>query len=270
MKKYLLKALIILIVLVSVGCSDGNNANNKKMTLDLIEIGTRTGYYTGELKDGLPNGIGKFTTKNPAGETWSYEGEFVNGQFEGKGKLSWEALEHEEGTYKNSALNGKGKYYNSSGKLIYKGDYVDGIREGKGAYYNGDEVTYKGTFKNGEPTSKSYKKACEQVDYNRIMKFIDKYYNAPVMIRGKINQVIEYDEDNVVGYLVAVENLKDEFDTKNFYVEYYFDDGAEKFLKDENVTIWGQSFDTYTYENILNMEVTVPYIEAKYIQSEDN
>ncbi len=37
-----------------------NSAENTEMTLDLTPFGERSGQYTGEISNGLPNGSGKF------------------------------------------------------------------------------------------------------------------------------------------------------------------------------------------------------------------
>ena len=41
-----------------------------------------------------------------------------------------------EGEYLNGKRNGKGKEYNKYEKLIYKGEYLNGKRNGKGKEYN--------------------------------------------------------------------------------------------------------------------------------------
>lgn len=64
-------------------------------------MGDRTGTYTGDLVDGLPDGVGKFVAKNLLGEVWTYEGEFVQGHFEDEGVTTWETGQIELGTYKN-------------------------------------------------------------------------------------------------------------------------------------------------------------------------
>lgn len=51
---------------------------------------TREGKYTGQLVDGVPNGHGRFDTKNPAGEAWHYEGEFTDGRMTGVGSQVWD------------------------------------------------------------------------------------------------------------------------------------------------------------------------------------
>ena len=56
-----------------------------------------------------------------------------------------------EGEYLNGKRNGKGKEYNEEGKLIYEGEYLNGKRNGKGKEY--DEygaLIFEGEYLNGE------------------------------------------------------------------------------------------------------------------------
>ncbi|MBR2943353.1 MAG: hypothetical protein IKB82_08140 [Clostridia bacterium] len=97
MKKFSVCLLSVYLVLCLVGC--GGN----EITLNLA-YGSRTGTYTGDMLDGIPHGSGKFTTKNPEGVSWTYEGEFKSGHFEGQGKTTWTDGQIEIGTYKNDVI----------------------------------------------------------------------------------------------------------------------------------------------------------------------
>lgn len=97
MKKISVCLLSVYLVLCLVGCG------GKEITLNLA-YGSRTGTYTGDMLDGIPHGSGKFATKNPEGVSWTYEGEFKNGHFEGQGKTTWTDGQIEIGTYKNDVI----------------------------------------------------------------------------------------------------------------------------------------------------------------------
>ena len=57
-----------------------------------------------------------------------------------------------EGEYLNGKRNGKGKEYNDNGELIFEGEYLNGKRwNGKGKEYNDDDgLIFEGKYKNGE------------------------------------------------------------------------------------------------------------------------
>ena len=54
-----------------------------------------------------------------------YEGDWIVGKFEGKGKYIWENGEYYIGQEKNGLRHGKGIEYYSNGKIRYKGNFVN-------------------------------------------------------------------------------------------------------------------------------------------------
>ena len=89
-------AMVLALSFLITGCG-------KKITLDL-SFGQRIGTYSGEMEKGIPNGNGKFTTKNTDGTGWTYEGNWKKGHFEGEGKTTWESGQTEIGTYLNDSI----------------------------------------------------------------------------------------------------------------------------------------------------------------------
>jgi len=56
-----------------------------------------------------------------------------------------------EGEYSNGQRNGKGKEFNYSGKLLFEGEYLNGQRNGKGKeYYSNGKLKFEGEYLNGE------------------------------------------------------------------------------------------------------------------------
>ena len=56
-----------------------------------------------------------------------YEGEYLNGESNGKGKLYYNNDKlNFEGEFLNGEKNGQGKEYNMEGKIIYEGKYLNG------------------------------------------------------------------------------------------------------------------------------------------------
>jgi serine/threonine protein kinase len=116
------------------------------------------GDYTGNLKNGQPDGYGVFTFSKA-----SYEGNFVNGIPHGEGTLIRSYITGSYGNfeYTGDFVNGK---YEGQGTLIcsysndtynnseYTGDFVNGEFEGQGKLIrpNNWEKEYTGSFKNGE------------------------------------------------------------------------------------------------------------------------
>ena len=133
-----MKKLILLLMVLCVTqlfaqtdeCIKGNcNTGFGKM----IYRGVDSGRYEGNFVNGQKEGKGTFE------DIWSiYTGEWKNGHFEGLGKLA------KKMTYKS-----KGKYY-----LEYTGAFKNGQYNGQGLwvyYIDGDSnIVYKGNFKDGQ------------------------------------------------------------------------------------------------------------------------
>ena len=115
---------------------------NSKITFDY-------GVYTGEVKNGVPDGRGKLDYSGIyKGDR--YEGDFRNGVPNGKGIYYHSNGNIYEGSFRNDKANGKGIFYFNNGNR-YEGDFVDDGKEGKGIYYyaNGDRMM--GNYHNDKP-----------------------------------------------------------------------------------------------------------------------
>ena len=79
-----------------------------------------------------------------------YEGEYLNGQRNGKGKQYGENGELiYEGGYLNGQRNGNGKEYFLNGKLKFEGEYLNGKRNGNGKeYFFHGKVKFEGRYLN--------------------------------------------------------------------------------------------------------------------------
>lgn len=109
---------------ITQGDSEKSYAENEEISLSL-SYGTRTGIYTGQLKNGLPHGEGTFTSINPYGGSWVYRGQWSNGHCNGQGATIWDSGQIEIGKYVNDVLQGDALALSKDGK-IYKGEFING------------------------------------------------------------------------------------------------------------------------------------------------
>ena len=101
-----------------------------------------------------------------------FEGEYLN-DMKWNGKLYKENQTEYEYGLKNG--NGKIKEYDSWGKLIFEGEYLNGKRHGKGKEYNNhEEVYFEGEYLNGKRNGKG-----KEYDwYNKSVLFEGEYKNG--------------------------------------------------------------------------------------------
>ncbi len=100
--------------------------------------------YTGEFKDGLYHGQGRYYDVNGS----SYEGQWQEGKFHGKGKM----IDKDGNIFEGDFVQGKmtGKIVANIFGWLYEGDCVDDHMHGYGALsYMG--MTYKGKFNQDVP-----------------------------------------------------------------------------------------------------------------------
>lgn len=118
--------------------------------------------YTGEWKDGFPNGKGLtiykhfglcFLTNTNLDklQSFKHEGNIKNSLFDGIGILTRNDKLFYKGEFKDGVITGKGELYNNKGKVMYKGDFINGKFDGKGMLYDGNsELLYTGGWNKGE------------------------------------------------------------------------------------------------------------------------
>ena len=88
--------------------------------------------YDGQYLNGQRHGRGKIYNKDYYLE---FDGEFLNGKRNGKGKeYDYDTLKF-DGEYLNRKRHGKGKEYNYNGRLRFEGEYLNG-KEWIGTRYN--------------------------------------------------------------------------------------------------------------------------------------
>ena len=139
--------------------------------------------YIGQVKDGLPHGVGTYTMTDGA----YYHGDFVDGHFDGKGIYVWPSGNSYTGDFVRDMFQGKGVYTWASGG-IYAGDFVNDVRTGKGTLIWPEGETYTGDFLNGKMTGfgvYSYAEGCY------VGEFLDDVYHGQGTLYASDGSVVQ-------------------------------------------------------------------------------
>ncbi|HRI60261.1 MAG TPA: caspase family protein [Saprospiraceae bacterium] len=99
--------------------------------------------YSGQFVNGNREGKGKLTFPNNN----VYEGQFSRNRINGEGTMIYSMGDKYVGNWFSDQPNGKGKYYFKS-KERYEGDFKSGKFEGQGTMYYPDGAYYTGSWKN--------------------------------------------------------------------------------------------------------------------------
>ncbi|MBR5497455.1 MAG: zinc ribbon domain-containing protein [Clostridia bacterium] len=110
-----------------------------------------------------------------------------------------------------------------------------------------------------------YTASCESIPYKDIARMPDNYVGKNVVFTGEVVQVMESSYSNNVTYRIDV--TKDEYGywDDTVYVTYELPEGAPRILEDDIVKFYGICEGTYTYETVLGSSLTIPSVEALYI-----
>ena len=125
--------------------------------------------YEGEFLNGERNEKGKEYRLG----FLEFEGEFLYGERNGKGKEYYykKGLKY-EGEYLNGKRHGKGKEYDNEGKLLFDGDYINNRLEYDGEYFNGRKWNGKGYDENGNIIYELINGTGKGKEYNEYGKLI--------------------------------------------------------------------------------------------------
>ena len=184
--------------------------------------------YEGEFMNGKRDGKGKEYNN---GEL-IYEGEYIKGVKDGKGKEYNYGELIFEGEYINGLRNGKGKQYFFN-ELIFEGEYMDGIRNGFGKeYYINNKIKFEGEFQNGKINGKG-----KEYDYFGRLIFEGEYVN-----NKKVNGIIyKYNNNNFSKYeyiippkfLSKYENIVPIYKKIEYYKYYHIKSSSIKWLNNK-------------------------------------
>ena len=122
-----------------------NKSLQRNMDISIINYK----HFSGKYIIYESNEIGK--EYNGMSDLLLFEGEFLKGERNGKGKEYFFDGELEfVGEYLNGKRNGKGKEYWENNNLKFDGEYLNGKRNGKGKeYYSDYKLSFEGEYLNG-------------------------------------------------------------------------------------------------------------------------
>lgn len=121
------------------------SSNGDQATLNL-ERGT----YVGQVRNGVPHGLGTLTYSDSVRTRSNYTGSWVNGMKNGRGTMVWRSGDRYSGDWLNDLPHGQGNYDWAEGHR-YNGDYRQGQPDGFGLFQSAQGDIYQGQFQAGLP-----------------------------------------------------------------------------------------------------------------------
>lgn len=114
-----------------------------------------------------------------------------------------------------------------------------------------------------EETREEYIASCVEIPYDDIERNPKKYNNIRVVFTGRIVQV---SEGSPCVYRVATDSYYNDV----VYVTYRRSEYEPRLLEDDTITFYGVCRGVKTYETILKTKITIPCVEMKYYELQNN
>ena len=106
---------------------------------------------------------------------------------------------------------------------------------------------------------------CESVSYDEIARYPDTYKGKDIKFKGKVIQVSEGIFTSKNTYRIEVTEDEYGYWEDAVLVEYKIPEGAANILEEDIVTFYGECTGTTSYKSVLGSTITIPSVEAKYI-----
>lgn len=197
--------------------------------------------YEGELVNGIYNGKGTYYWEN--GD--KYTGDFLNGQFHGYGTIVWADGTRYEGQWKYDDRTGQGTISWPNGDK-YTGQWLNNQMNGKGKMtWGASGNTYEGLWVNGEISDGSTaqasqnseieqfkKQALDGPSYQELNKGSARHLDKPAYFNGKVIQAIEAADGNTLILVDTSYSANSFIDMYNTYGNntYYLDSVSTKIV----------------------------------------
>ncbi len=253
--------------------SSVQTVTNAAMTLNFA-FGQKSGTYTGQLANGLPDGKGSFTAADNEGNQWTYVGDWKSGHFQGTGTTTWPADSWvETGTYANDALVSGETYW--KGKIAYRGAMSKNRYHGQGKTFDFfGHVIFEGTFDNGylkEDDEHRITRAdmiapeafvLTKNNYNSVINNKNNYIGKWVEVAGRVDYF--YDEDVSSAY-TEIELLVD--GASGYYADVYYRYavGEQRMKMKDGIRVFGVIVDVVSYTGNDGKKYLEPLIEAHVV-----
>lgn len=113
-----------------------------------------------------------------------------------------------------------------------------------------------------------YIAACEEIDYDTLARNPENYVGNLYTFTGEVVQVIYYDSYVEMRIDVTPVTYDDEvwYYEDTIYVIYYPEDGEDKILEEDIITIYGQCAGEESYVSILGETIILPKINVMYYE----
>ena len=111
-----------------------------------------------------------------------------------------------------------------------------------------------------------FKASCQTYTFEQMARNPENFKGTNVKITGEVIQALYGSKGVDLRVNITKQGSYTTYYTDTIYVVYYPEDGEDKILEDDIITIYGTSQGDYTYTSTLGAPVTLPLVYGKYIE----
>lgn len=115
-----------------------------------------------------------------------------------------------------------------------------------------------------EQEETEFKEQCEEYTYEELARNPDKIKGKKVKLTGEVIQTLQ--GNSSVDLRINITKSEYDFYTDTIYGVYVPEEGEDKILENDIVTIWGVAQGDYLYSSVLGSIVNLPLISINYIE----
>lgn len=145
------------------------------------------------------------------------------------------------------------------GCLYLKDANISQTGDGSAQIYNQQKADYEvAVAQRAESDVANFKASCETFDYQDILRNPDSYKDRNCVVSGTVDQIIE-------GWFDSFSIFVNDAAGNKWGCVYSYKEGETRLLEGDNVTIYGKCQGTDNTKTLLGQQVTLPRIDAEYI-----
>ena len=116
-----------------------------------------------------------------------------------------------------------------------------------------------------EQEEKDFKASCKSYTYEQMARNPDNFKGTNVKLTGEVIQTLYGNGSVDLRVNITKTGTYSTYYTDTIYVVYYPEEGEDKILEDDIITLYGTSMGDYSYTSTIGSQVTLPLIYAKYV-----
>lgn len=116
-----------------------------------------------------------------------------------------------------------------------------------------------------EQEKQTFISSCQTYTFEQMARNPDNFKGINVKLTGEVVQVMEGTYSNSLRVNITKKGTYSTYYTDTIYVSYTPKAGEDKILEDDIITIYGTAQGDYSYTSTMGANITLPYVNAKYI-----